>query len=103
MNNLNEIYWLASSSEDGKTIVCPNNKSNWQFAILRIGDFETTYYWSSHILINNNENHMIRAYQGSSNLYRIRVDAKDGKLSMISEFPETNRNRLIEARFFYIN
>lgn len=78
--------------------ILDNIEPNWIFAILRFRDISNTFYWTSHILMNTRENHIIRATaNGNVNYGQLRY--QDGT---IKYYPRGENNSEIEmCQFFY--
>lgn len=78
-NFTSKIVTKEYKSKNGEEIIIDDNY--WSFALLRVHDKNSKFYWSTHILLNTTENHIIHYAEGVYlNTVQIRWDANDKKL-----------------------
>lgn len=83
-------------------ILSKTENPNWGFAIVRLCDTTTGYFWSSHIAMNLPENWVVR-YVGAGPLQRIAIYLNEEVVTLRYESTPEERTQIDSVTYFYFN
>lgn len=93
---VDNLFTVKTYVKDSNSNTITVSDGSWLFGILRIRDMDNKFYWSSHIMLNISENHIIRYGAGqvlntiqirlSSNVFKIQTSYIGGSISELESF-----------------
>lgn len=102
-NKLQNLFKIKTEVADNNGILNKTSDSSWSFAIVRLCDKGTGYFWSTHIANNSSENWFLRYTGGSTTglLQRICLYINENPLELRYE-GSLEKTIIYSVTYFYI-